>query len=126
MSIPTGSTVAVQWEDEGPWTHGTEVDKGDHNHHNRSYKIHVTKTGRMTTHSRKHIRPTPITEEMESQAAVLWQIHKNRQLIHKTVNKKRKEKDTNGISQNKNTNEGERIIRTRYGRIVKKPDRLMY
>ena len=63
MSIPIGWTVVVQWEDRVPWTHGTVVDKGDHNHHNRSYKIQVTKTGRITTHKRQHIRPTPITAE---------------------------------------------------------------
>ena len=63
MSIPIGSTVVVQPEDEGPWTHGAVVDKGDYNHHNRSYKIQVTKTGRIITHNRQHIRPTPITAE---------------------------------------------------------------
>ena len=41
-------------------------------------------------------------------------------------NNQREEKDTNGISDNKDINEWERIIRTRYGRIVKKPKRLMY
>ena len=49
VSIPIGSTVAVQWEDGGPWTHGTIVGKGDHNHHNRSYKIQVTTTGKLIT-----------------------------------------------------------------------------
>ena len=38
VSIPIGSTVGVQWEDGGPWTHGTIVGRGDHNHYNRSYK----------------------------------------------------------------------------------------
>ena len=33
-SIPIGSTVAVQQEDGGLWTHETIVGKGDHNHHN--------------------------------------------------------------------------------------------
>ena len=32
-SIPTGSTVAIQREDGGPWMHGMIVGKGDHNHH---------------------------------------------------------------------------------------------
>ena len=36
VSIPIESTVAVQWEDEGPWTQGMIVGKGDHNHHNWS------------------------------------------------------------------------------------------
>ena len=39
-----GSTVAVQQEDGGPWTHGTVVGRGDHIHNNRSYTIRVTKT----------------------------------------------------------------------------------
>ena len=63
MSIPIGSTVAVQQEDGGPWTYGTVVDKGDHNHHNRSYKTQVTKTGRIITCNRQPIRPKPITAE---------------------------------------------------------------
>ena len=36
-SIPIGSTVVVQQEDSGPWTHGMIVGKGDHNHHDQSY-----------------------------------------------------------------------------------------
>ena len=32
-----GSTVMVQQEDGGPWTHG--IGRGDHNHYNRSYII---------------------------------------------------------------------------------------
>ena len=63
MSIPIGLTVVVQQEDGGPWTHGTVVDKGNHNHHNRSYKLQVTKTGRIITCNRQHIKPTPITAE---------------------------------------------------------------
>ena len=62
-SIPIGSTVAVQWEDGGSWTHGTIVGMGDHNHHSRSYKIQVTTTGRIITCNRQHIKPTPITAE---------------------------------------------------------------
>ena len=63
VSIPIGSTVVVQQEDGGLWTHGTIVGKGDHHHHNRSYKIQVTTTGRITTCNRQHIKPTPITAE---------------------------------------------------------------
>ena len=32
-SIPIGSTVVVQQEDGGPWTHRTIVRKGDPDHH---------------------------------------------------------------------------------------------
>ena len=45
-NIPIGSAVAVQCEDSGPWTHGTVVDTGNHNHHDRSYIIQLTKNGR--------------------------------------------------------------------------------
>ena len=44
-NIPIGSAVAVQHEDSGPWTHGTVVNMGDHNHHDRSYIIQLTKNG---------------------------------------------------------------------------------
>ena len=58
-----GSTVVVQQEDEGMWTHGTLLGNGNHNHYNRSYKIQVTTTGRIITCNRQHIKPTPITAE---------------------------------------------------------------
>ena len=32
-SLPTGSAVVVQQEDGRPWTHGTVVGMGNHNHH---------------------------------------------------------------------------------------------
>ena len=63
VSIPIGSTVMVQWEDKGLWTHGTIVGKGNHNHHNQSYKIQVTTTGRIITCNRQHIKPIPMTSE---------------------------------------------------------------
>ena len=53
-------------------------------------------------------------------------MHRKRQLVHKTVKKTKGRKKTKGISDNKNTNEGERIIKTIYGRLEKKPHRLMY
>ena len=62
-SIPIGSTVAVQQEDSGPWTHGMIVGKGDHNHHNQSYTIQITTTGRRITCNTQHIRPTSITAD---------------------------------------------------------------
>ena len=63
MSIPIGSIIVVQWEDGELWTHGAVVGKGNHNHHNRSYKIQVTTTGRIITCNRQQIKPTPITTE---------------------------------------------------------------
>ena len=43
--IPIGYTVSVQQEDCDRWTHGTIVEKGNHNHNKRSYTICITKTG---------------------------------------------------------------------------------
>ena len=63
VSLPIGSTVAVQWEDRGLWTHGTIEVKSNHNHHNRSYKIHITKTGKIVICNRQHIKPTLILAE---------------------------------------------------------------
>ena len=50
--IPIGSPVAVQQRDGRPWTHGTIVGTGIHNHHNRSYRIELTTNGRHITHNR--------------------------------------------------------------------------
>ena len=49
VSFPIGSTVVVHWEDGGPWTHGIIEGKGGQNHHDRSYHICITKTGRLVT-----------------------------------------------------------------------------
>ena len=63
VSIPTGSTVVVQHEDGGPWIYGTVKGKDDHNHHERSYNICITRTGHFVTRDKKHIKPTQITAE---------------------------------------------------------------
>ena len=62
-SILIGSTVVVQQEDGGLWTHGMIVGKGDHNHHDQSYTIQITTTGRRITCNRQHIRLTSITTD---------------------------------------------------------------
>ena len=62
VSIHTGSTVAVQCEDGGLWTHGTVEGKGYHDHHEISYKICITKTGQLDTRNRKHMKLTQITQ----------------------------------------------------------------
>ena len=51
-SIPIGSAIVVQQEDGGPWTHGTVVNIGDHNHHNCTYIIQLMTNGRRITHNR--------------------------------------------------------------------------
>ena len=57
-SILTGFTVAVKCGDGTLWIHGTIEGKGDHNHHERSYNICITKKGPLITTDRKHIMPT--------------------------------------------------------------------
>ena len=62
-NIPIGSAVAVQCEDSGPQTHGTVVDTGNHNHHDRSYIIQLTKNGRCISRNRRHLKPTTVTTD---------------------------------------------------------------
>ena len=59
-SLPIGSAVVVQWEDGGPWTHGTVVSTGDHNHHNQAYTIQLTTSGKQIICNRQHIKPTSV------------------------------------------------------------------
>ena len=61
--IPIGSAVVVQWEDGRPWTHGMVVDRGDHNHHGRSYTIQLTTYGRCITWNRWDIKPIAVTAD---------------------------------------------------------------
>ena len=63
VSFPLGSTVVVQQEGGGLWTHGTMVGRGYHNHNNRSYIIYITKTGHVITRNSKHIKVIPIMAE---------------------------------------------------------------
>ena len=46
--------------------------------------------------------------------------------MSKTIIKKMEEKDTNIAPNSKESSDKENAIRTRYGRIVKKPDRISY
>ena len=39
----------VQHKDGGTWTHDTVMRSGDHNYNDRSYMIHITKTGQIVT-----------------------------------------------------------------------------
>ena len=73
ISIQIGSTVAVQQEDSGLWTHGTVVGKVDHNCHSRYDIVCATKTEWLITRNSKHANTTLITGEQ-----FLWdQIYKN-------------------------------------------------
>ena len=53
----------VQCENGGLSTHGTIEGKGNHNQHEGSYNMCITKTGWLVTRDRKHIKPTQITAE---------------------------------------------------------------
>ena len=53
-SVPIGSTVVVQRQDQGLWTHGTIVEKGDQN---------MTKKGQLIARKSKHVNMMPITSE---------------------------------------------------------------
>ena len=62
----------AQWEDDGPWTHGTVVSRGDCIHNNRIMKISVTKTGHIITRNSKHIKTTSITGEQYLRDQLTW------------------------------------------------------
>ena len=53
--IPVALTVAVQREGDGPWAHDTVVECGTRGH-DRSYKIHMTKTDCIWTRTAHHIK----------------------------------------------------------------------
>ena len=76
-SIPIWLAVVVQQEDSGPWTHGTIVGIGDHNHHNHLYTVQLTSNGRRIACNRQHIKPTSVTAD----AYIQYQAtkHTNRQ-----------------------------------------------
>ena len=61
--MPIGSTVAIQYEDGGPWMHRVieEANKIDHN--GRSYTNRVMNTGRLIMQITRHICSTPITTQ---------------------------------------------------------------
>ena len=121
VSIPIGSTVVVQWEDGGLWTHGMIVGKGHYNHNNWSYKIQATTTGRIITCNRQHIKPTSVTAEdyMCYQArkhiniqtnpldTILDCIKKKPQSYSKTThNNNNNSQDTHGEHGDKNNSQG--------------------
>ena len=143
-----------RWGTMDPWYSNRH---GDHDHHNRSYKIQVTKTGRINTCNRQHMKPTPITAEnfLRYQAnrhtknrptrCHHWSYWRHSPTpTDKTITYDRsnhnnmpyEHKDTNSMQDIKgkqrknvltqywtmNTKMMGKILRTRYGRIVKKSD----
>ena len=63
--MPIGHTVLVQREDNGPWMHGKVVEHGSRDHHNKSYKIHMTKTSHIITRTTHCVEQTPISTEQD-------------------------------------------------------------
>ena len=59
-------------------THGTVVGKVNHNHHGRSYVIHLTNNGRCISRKRWHIKPTTVTTDTYIQ-------HQSHTLSNKTT-----------------------------------------
>ena len=98
MSLPTGSTVVVQHKDRGPLTHGTIEGKGDHNHHDRLYHICITKTGRLVTQNRQHIKPTWISAEQYFCEQL--QKHTKTDLLEKILMQLQKQPNANNITNN--------------------------
>ena len=62
-SFSLGSTVGIQWEDGGLWSHGRVIGRGNHDCGNRLFMIGITKASWRVTRNSKHIKTTPITAE---------------------------------------------------------------
>ena len=60
VSFSLGFTVVVQQEDGGLLTYIIVVEKGNHNHSNRSCMLQIMKTGEYSTET-VNIKATPIT-----------------------------------------------------------------
>ena len=85
--LPTGSNVAVQWEDEGHWMHGPIVKHGPDDHRGRSYKVWVTKIGCIITGMKKQMRANisrrlPEEGDVQSQQTTRrWQVEQTHRLL---------------------------------------------
>ena len=55
--FPIGSTVTVQYKDDGPWTHNV-VEEANGTVHHGWYIIKVMKTGRLIMHKMRHMQYT--------------------------------------------------------------------
>ena len=53
-------SIAVQWEDSGPWTHGTVNGHESEDQNGRSCKIKVTKTGHTFPKTMRDVKATLI------------------------------------------------------------------
>ena len=63
LSFPIGSTVAMQHEYGGPWTHRIIKEANNSEHNGRSYIIRVIKIEKFITQNTRHIHSAPITRE---------------------------------------------------------------
>ena len=61
--LSSEETVAVQWEDSGPWMHVTVVSYRSDDNNCRNYKIWATKMGCVITRIKRHVKPTLIQAE---------------------------------------------------------------
>ena len=52
--LPTGSTVAVQWEDGRLWMHGTIIGHRSDGQNGGNYKIRVTEMGCTIIRTKRH------------------------------------------------------------------------
>ena len=141
------------------------IGEGNHNHHNQSYNMQVTTTGRIITCNRQHIKPMSIRAEeyihyqakkhtnrqIDPLDAILDHIKNNPQSYSNKIthNKNNDCQDIHGEQGTKNNpqgnsqeniqktlnktrvhnddiQKGENIVKTRYGRTRRKPDRLTY
>ena len=64
----TGSTVVIQWENGGLWTHRVVVDPYGINYSGHSYTISVRKTGTLNTKHKAHMGHNSINRTIPMRA----------------------------------------------------------
>ena len=80
LHVYAGSTVVVQMEDAGPWTHGVIIEGNGSDTWGQFYQVQVMKMDGAIMQKTKHIWYTPVTLEQCARAQLISQHVDTRQL----------------------------------------------
>ena len=148
--LPISTQVIAQREDTGAWTHDTIIDYNKAEHNMRSYRIKLSVTGHVVTKNTRHIRKMVIKPWMYKCIEKLKQTdNDNDQDKHCNHNADKIFPDNTAMSTPLRTLENPKVdlapksvtptvknvkpkyeqpkvVKTRFGRVVKPPNHLMY
>ena len=77
LSFPIGSTISMQWDDDGPWTYEIVAEANSMDNKEQAYIIWVTKMDRLITHNMRHICKTLIMAEQYLQEQIKKGLNSN-------------------------------------------------